>query len=134
MDSKTKQSITDCLGRKMPNWDEIELFSLPLPGKFGIGDFLPEKIVAHVGLSAPKKGNFFKVKPPKNVVVLHDNIRIEFEKLSHMIDAGLNLDPGSNIPAFARYGDFDAVWLSGPRTLVVFRPEKFKITSAGVKS
>lgn len=133
MDGQNIRSMTDCLGRILPKWDSVELFSLPLPGNFSIGDQMPSGIVAHFGLHAPTRGSFLKVKPAKKIVVLHDNIRNDFEKIGSMISSGLSLDPGSKIPDFARHGDFDAVWLSGPRTLVFVRPEKLKISSYGVK-
>jgi hypothetical protein len=133
MDGNRISDMTDCLGRIFPKWDATELFSLPLPGKFSIGDQLTAGVVAHFGLHAPARGSFLRVKPTRKIVVLHDNIRNDFEKISRLFDSGLNLDPGSDVPIFARHGDFDAVWLSGPRTLVFFRPEKLKISSYGVR-
>lgn len=133
MDGKRISTMTDCLGRILPKWDAIELFSLPLPGKFAIGDQLPSGLVAHFGLHAPAKGSFLRVKPTKKIAVLHDNMRNDFEKISTLMSSGLMLDPGAEVPTFARHGDFDAVWLSGPRTLVFLRPEKLKVSSYGVR-
>ena len=133
MDGKRISNMTDCLGRMLPKWDAAELFSLPIPGKFSIGDQLPPGVVAHFGLHAPAKGSFLRVKPTQKIVVLHDNKRNDFEKITRLIDSGMILDPGSDIPNFVRHGDFDAVWLSGPRTLVFLRPEKLKISSYGVR-
>jgi hypothetical protein len=133
MDGKIISAKTDCLGRILPKWEETELFSLPLPGQFSIGDQLPAGVIAHFGLHAPSRGSFLRVKPMKKIVVLHDNIRNDFEKISSLMKSGLKLEPGSSVPTFARHGDFDAVWLSGPRTIVFVRPEKLKVSSYGVR-
>lgn len=133
MDGENIMSKTDCLGRILPKWDSVELFSLPLPGRFNIGDHLKPGVIAHFGLKSPTHGSFLRVKPIQKVVVLHDNIRDDFEKIISMVNSGLCLNPGAEIPVFARHGDFDAIWLSGPRTLVFVRPEKLKVSSYGVK-
>lgn len=133
MNGQNIRPMMDCLGRIFPKWDSIELFSLPLPGKFSVGDSLPSGVVAHFGLKAPARGSFLRVKPSQKIVVLHDNMRNEFEKITSLISSGLCLDPGAKIPAFARHGDFDAVWMSGPRTLMFIRPEKLRVSSYGVR-
>lgn len=133
MPNEEKRNKTDCLGRLLPNWGEIELFSLPLPMKIKIGDNLPEGIISHLGLRPPAHGSFFKIKPIKNFKVIHDNIRDEYEKIAHLLDAGLELEPGKPIPSFAKHSDFDGIWMSGPRTLIIVRPDKIKISSYGVK-
>ena len=133
MDGQNIMSMTDCLGRILPKWDSVELFSLPLPGKFNIGDQLKPGVIAHFGLKSPARGSFLRVKPTQKIVVLHDNVRDDFEKIGSMKNSGLCLDPGAEVPVFARHGDFDAIWLSGPRTLVFVRPEKLKVSSYGVK-
>jgi hypothetical protein len=132
MEPKFSKDISDCLGRLLPKWDSIEMFSLPLPGKLSIGESLPHGVVAHFSLRAPVKGSFLKVKPLHKIKVLHDNVRNDFEKISNLMASGLKLEPGSKLPVFVQHGDFDAIWLSGPRTVVVVRPEKLKISSYGV--
>lgn len=133
MGETKKSKIVDCLGRIIPNWNTIELFSLPLPSNSNIGREMPEGMVCHLGLNPPPSGSFFKVKILGKPRILHDNVRDEYEKLSNIIASGMKLDPGSEVPAFVKHGDFDGIWLSSPRTLVVVNPGKFRISSYGVR-
>jgi len=133
MGEQKKLKLVDCLGRIIPNWSTVELFSLPLSLGSNIGREMPEGIICHLGLSPPSSGSFFKVKAIGKPRILHDNIRDEYEKLSNIIASGMKLDPGSKVPDFVKYGDFDGIWFSAPRTLVVVNPDKFRMSSYGVR-
>jgi hypothetical protein len=132
MEDVKKLKIIDCIGRIIPDWSATDLFSLPLPSNYNIGREMPQGIVCHLGLHPPSSGSFFKVKILYKPRILHDNVRDEYEKLSNIIASGMKLDPGSKIPNFVKHGDFDGIWLSAPRTLVVVNPSKFRISSYGV--